>query len=264
LTTKPIPLQVTTGSVIYSTHTAELPIPFLPLAPCRLTLSYPSRPHSFTCVHWTTLRCRLSCRLRQNDVVITLNNQVLMLHKRHPVSRLWHLTIPPPGFLPTTEPPTHSEARQILPSANLAFANAARLSASPAELVAFAHASLFSPSLSTLCIALGLKHVTGFPGLTYKLVRKYHPQSIATAMGHMDQSQKNQRSTKPKPNSPTVDEPATDTFPTSPTSGIRTHHVYIAISDPNQTGKTFSDQTGRFIILSSTGSTQLFILYDYD
>ncbi len=32
LTTKPIPVQVATGSVIYSTHTAKLPILSLPLA----------------------------------------------------------------------------------------------------------------------------------------------------------------------------------------------------------------------------------------
>jgi hypothetical protein len=200
----------------------------------------------------------------KNDVVITLDNQVLMSGRPHPVSRLWHLTIPPPVFLPTTGPPTHSEARQTLPSANLAFANAACLSVSPAELIAFAQASLFLPSLSTLCTALDLKHVTGFPGLTSKLVCKYPPQSNATAMGHMDQSRKNQGLTKQKSNLPTVDETATDTFPTSPTSGKPTHHNYVAISDPNQTGNIFSDQTSRFIIPSSTGSTQLFILYDYD
>jgi hypothetical protein len=146
----------------------------------------------------------------------------------------------------------------------MAFTNAARLSAPPAELVTFAHAALFLPSLSTLCTALDLKHVTGFPGLTSKLVRKYPPQSVATATGHMDQSRKNQRSTKPKFSPPPTDETTTDTFPTSPPSGKRTYHVYVAVTYPDQTGKIFSDQTGCFIIPSSTGSTQLFILYDYD
>jgi hypothetical protein len=147
----------------------------------------------------------------------------------------------------------------------VAFANAARrLSVSPAKLVTFAHAALFSPSLWTLCTALDLKHVAGFPGLTSKLVRKYPPKSIASAVGHMDQSQKKQRSTKPKPSPPPTDETATDTFPKSSPSGKGTHHFYVAVSNPNQTGKIFSDQTGRFIISSSTNSTQLFILHDYD
>jgi hypothetical protein len=93
--------------------------------------------------------------------------------------------------------------------------------------------------LSTLCTALDLKHVTGFPGLASKLVRKYPPQSVATAMGHMDQSRKNLRSTKPKFSPPPTDETATDTFPTSPPSGKRTHHVYVAVTNPDQTGRSF-------------------------
>jgi hypothetical protein len=200
------------------------------------------------------------------DIVITLHNTMLMPGKRHPVSRLWHLTILPPGLSPAIEPSPHIAARQHLPqTTTVAFANAAHLSASLAELVTFAHAALLSPSLSTLCTALDLKHVTGFPGLTSKLVRKYPPQSIATAMGHMDQSRKSQRLTKPKASPPPADQTATGTlFPKSPLSGKCTHHVYVAVSDPDQTGKIFSDQTGRFIIPSSTGSTQLFILYDYN
>jgi hypothetical protein len=198
----------------------------------------------------------------KNTVVITLNDTVIMSGKRDPVSRLWHLSLPPPGFTPALASPIAS--RPPIPRPTMAFANAARLSASPAELVTFAHAALFSPSLSTLCTALDLKHVTGFPGLTSKLVRKYPLQSVATAMGHMDQSRKNQRSTKPKFSPPSTDETTTDTFPTLPPSGKCTHHVCVAVTDPDQTGKIFSDQTGRSIIPSSTGSTQLFILYDYD
>jgi hypothetical protein len=197
----------------------------------------------------------------KNTVVITLNDTVIMSGKRDPESRLWHLNLPPPGFTPALAPPIAS--RPPIPRPTVAFANAARLSASPAKLVTFAHAALFSPSLSTLCTALDLKHVTGFPGLTSKLVRKYPPQSVATAMGHMDQSRKNQRSSKPK-FSPLTDETATDTFPASPPSGKRTHHIYVAVTDPDQTGKIFSNQTGCFIIPSSTGSTQLFILYNYN
>jgi hypothetical protein len=184
LATKPIPVQVATGSVIYSTHTAELLIPSLPCA-ARLCHTLPNHTHPLVSIGQL---CDANCLalFNKNDVFITLDNKVLMLGKRHPVSRLWHLTIPPPGFPPMTEPPKHIKARQKLPAANVAFANTAHLSASPAELVAFAHASLFSPSLLTLCTALDLKHVTGFPGLTSKLVRKYPPQSIATALGHMD------------------------------------------------------------------------------
>jgi hypothetical protein len=70
--------------------------------------------------------------------------------------------------------------------------------------------------------------------------------------------------TKPKASSTPTDERATDTFPKLPPSGKCAHHIYVAVSDPDQTGKFFSDQTGRFIIPSSAGSTQPFILYDYN
>jgi hypothetical protein len=196
LATKAIPVQVATGTVIYSTHTAELPIPSLPRA-TRLCHTLPDLTHLLVSVRQL---CDAGCLavFDKNAIVITLNNTVLMLGKRHHVSRLWHLTIPPPGFPPTIQPSPHIAARQKFPITTAAFANVAHLSVSPAELVTFVHTALFSPSLSTLCTALDLKHVTGFPGLTSKLVRKPPPQSIATAMGHMDNRKKNSARPNPK------------------------------------------------------------------
>jgi hypothetical protein len=43
----------------------------------------------------------------------------------------------------------------------------------PANLVAFAHATLFSPVLSTLKVALERGYLPGFHGLTAKTVTKY-------------------------------------------------------------------------------------------
>jgi hypothetical protein len=109
--------------------------------------------------------------------------------------------------------------------------------ASPAELVAFAHAALFSPALSTIFTALDMNHVTGFPGLTSKLVRKNPPKFIATTMGHMDQSRNNHRSTKQKEATPTTAKTATDVFPSAPPSSRRTHHVCMRRS-PTLTRQT--------------------------
>jgi hypothetical protein len=61
----------------------------------------------------------------------------------------------------------------------------------PAEIVAFAHAALFSPSLSTLQKALDRNYVVGFPGLTAQTLRRHPPRSIATIKGHLDQSRQN-------------------------------------------------------------------------
>jgi hypothetical protein len=193
--------------------------------------------------------CDAGCEAHfsKSTATITYNDQVVLTGARTTTQGLWRTAIPPNGTgLP------HK-------------ANAATHSATPAELVAFAHATLGSPALSTLCTALDNNYITGFPGLTSKLVRKYPPRSIAMAKGHLDQTRKNTRTTKtPTTTSePTADESnADDTSPTPDPFGTRTHHLYAACTPI--TGQVYTDQTGRFITPSSTGNNYLLILYDYD
>jgi len=66
-------------------------------------------------------------------------------------------------------------------------ANAATSTASPANLVAFAHAAMFSPAISTLAEALRCSHLPEFVGLTLQQLLKHPPQSIAMIKGHLDQ-----------------------------------------------------------------------------
>jgi len=55
-----------------------------------------------------------------------------------------------------------------------------------------------------------------------------------------------------------------DYWPTQDQDIERTHHCFTAsINDP-ATGNIFTYQIGRFVIPSSTGNTEIFILYDYD
>jgi hypothetical protein len=79
-----------------------------------------------------------------------------------------------------------------------------------AELIAFAHAALFSPALSTLAIALRKGFAQNFPGLTEKTLAKNPPRSFAMVKGHMDQARKNQNctNTHSKPADPTDNFPA--------------------------------------------------------
>jgi hypothetical protein len=65
-------------------------------------------------------------------------------------------------------------------------------SATPAELVTFGHAALFSPAPSTLVIALKTGFVQNFQGLTEITLAKYLPLLYAMIKGHMDQARKNQ------------------------------------------------------------------------
>jgi hypothetical protein len=65
-----------------------------------------------------------------------------------------------------------------------------------ADRIAFYHAALFSPSLSTWCTAINNGHMTSWPELTSAQVCKHPPQSAAMIKGHMDQDRQNIRSTK--------------------------------------------------------------------
>ena len=112
-------------------------------------------------------------------------------------------------------------------------------SATPTELVAFAHAALFSPALSTLHGALARGYLSHFLGLTTKTLTKHPPQSVAMVKDHLDQARQNQRSTKPKSgtrnnlppdlSNPTHDD---DTFPPSDLGNPRTRQCFAAVVEP--------------------------------
>jgi len=94
--------------------------------------------------------CDASCNVAFTaDWVTIKHNAAVILQGHHTsVTKLWELDIQLAAM-----PTTHK-------------ANAAVGSATPAELVAFAHAALFSPTLSTLAKALCRGHLPEFAGLT--------------------------------------------------------------------------------------------------
>jgi hypothetical protein len=65
-----------------------------------------------------------------------------------------------------------------------------------AERVAFYHAALFSPTMSTWCKAIDAGHFVSWPELTSKQVRTHLPTTLATLKGHMDQTRANAQSTR--------------------------------------------------------------------
>jgi hypothetical protein len=119
------------------------------------------------------------------------------------------------------------------------------------DRIAFYHAALFSPVLSTWTNAINAGYLDSWPALTSKQVTQYAPRSEATVMGHMHAQRSNINSTK-----------ATTTPPILPPSTQRTNVVYTDCQ--TITGNIGSDQTGRFVVPSTSGNNYLFILYDYD
>jgi hypothetical protein len=70
----------------------------------------------------------------------------------------------------------------------------------------------------------------------------------------LNQKRQNARTTKFKDTNVIVKEPDLD-------HGIKTQYVYAETID---TGKIYTDQTGRFPVVSSKGNKYIMILYDYD
>ena len=215
--------------------------------------------------------CDAGCRVTfdAQSVHVHLNNQPLLTGSRDHTTGLWHLGLTadtsdtvPPGVSDTTPSPGE-------PPLLLQHSYAATHSATPTELVAFAHAALFSPALSTLTKALDRGYLPQCMGLTSQALRKHPPHSVATIKGHLDQTRKNQRSTKTAPPLPALPPPdaecsnEADAFPVSDPDNARSHHCYTAIVDA-ASGQIYSDQTGKFIVASSTGNNYILVVYDYD
>ena len=64
------------------------------------------------------------------------------------------------------------------------------------EIYQYFHATTFSPVKSTFISAINNGHFTSWPGLSASLISKNLPQSTFTVKGHLDQEQKNIRSTR--------------------------------------------------------------------
>ena len=86
------------------------------------------------------------------------------------------------------------------------------------------------------------------------MVSKYLTKSPATEMGHMGQTRKHVRSTKP-------DKAISQDNEQQERNNQPTHNVFATIEE---TGKIYTDQTGRFPVRSSAGNQYILFLYDYD
>ena len=152
----------------------------------------------------------------KHDVAICLNDKLVCAGKRSS-DGLWRL------------PLTNSKAYHLTGLAGAA------------DHVAFAHAALFSPALSTLETALKMGYVRNFPGLTYLSLKRFPPQSVAMHKGHLDQARANQRSTR---------------------QDRREKAAFVTMYDARE--HSYSDQTGQFVIPSSSGNKYVMVLYDFD
>ena len=272
------------GNTIHSTHTATLDLPHLPPA-ARIAHIFPTL--SSGSLLSIGLLCDHGCTATFNPhtVDITLDGATILTGTRSPTTNLWTVDL---SRLRPQESPIFLSHHQPPHRINALLASDATI----ARRVAFYHAALFSPSISTWCAALDRGHLTTWPDLTAKQVRRHPPASIPMIKGHLDQQRANLQSTKtnndkyannasatttPAPPTPATD---TDNPATTPANLVeleelddfhppaisppaqRTYHIYADYA--STTGKVFTDQTGRFLQPSSNGNSDMLVFYEYD
>jgi hypothetical protein len=163
------------------------------------------------------------------------------------------------------QPPCQRTQSQIN-AASLLFAN----SLIPANTnrvarIAYYHAAMCLPSLSTWCDVIDTSRLTTWPNLTSTQEQRHPPQLAAMIKGHLNQQGVNICSTQPtepsiKPTTKTsasAISPKPDPVATSPMP-IKSHYLYAACQ--HATGQVFTDQTGHFLLSSSAGYSNLLIL----
>jgi hypothetical protein len=122
------------------------------------------------------------------------------------------------------------------------------------DLINYLHAACFSSVKSTWIKAIRNGFFSSWPGLNEHTVEKYLSKSTSTAKGRLNQQRQNARTTKIKDAQLLDSENDQD-------HGIKTQFVYAATIDA---GQIYTDQTGRFPVVSSKGNKYIMILYDYD
>jgi hypothetical protein len=122
------------------------------------------------------------------------------------------------------------------------------------DLINYLHAACFSPVKSTCIKAIKNGNFSSWPGLTEHTVEKHLSRSTSTTKGHLNQQRQNSRTTKIKDAQVIVPDPDID-------HGVKTQFVYAATIDA---GQIYTDQTGRFTVVSSKSKKCIMILYDYD
>lgn len=189
-------------------------------------------------------------------VVVAKHNQLLLQGKRNNHNGMWEIPLPLQIPLPH-KLKKHNTELFFINSSSATPTHCAngiiKKESTINDLINFLHGACFSPSKSTWINAIKRNYFLGWPGITVKAVRKHLTPSPATAKGHLDQTQKNQQSTKTDPFS----------LPPELQDNIK-HQVVAAAVIPIPTGKIYTDQTGQFPVISEAGNKYVFVLYDHD
>jgi hypothetical protein len=198
-----------------------------------------------------TKLCNAGCE------VIFSRNECVVKHKGNEVTRgtkntsngLWYVPL-------TNQNNSQTSAIDHGPTINSVYHTSTL-----AETIQYLHQCLFSPTIDTLCKAIDNNQLIGFPHLTSPLVRKYLPDSEATAKGHMNRTRRGLRSTT-KAISTAKTEKDNDLVPPQDENAEVEIFVGATIGDLHD-GTIYTDQTGSMTDQSFHGKRYQFVAYEY-
>jgi hypothetical protein len=231
----PLNVNMPNGTTIQSSHTCNLLLTDLPHQ-ARQAHILPGLVHNYLISVGQLCGNECSVTFTQDHVTVYRNGINAMYGSRDPKSRLWRVDL----------------KQKMNPS--ISQCNHAHDNNNQKDLMNYLHAACFSPVKSTWIKAIKNGNFSSWPGLNEHNVEKYLSKSTSTAKGHLNQQRQNARTTKIK------DAELIDQEP-DPDRGIKTQYVYAATIDA---GQIYTDQTGRFPVVSSKGNKYIIVLYDYD
>jgi hypothetical protein len=172
----------------------------------------------------------------QDQVTVSRKGKDVMYISRDPKSRLWRVN------LKQKMKPEIVQCKHAHDNNN------------QKDLINYLHAACFSPVKSSWIKAIKNGNFSSWLGLNEHNVEKYLSKSTSTTKGHLNQQRQNARTTKIK------DAQLLDSGKDQD-HGIKTQFVYAATIDA---GQIYTDQKGRFPVVSSKDNKYIMILYEYD
>ena len=132
------------------------------------------------------------------------------------------------------------------------------------EIAMFYHQIMESPPKSALLKAIRNDQLKSFPGLTYNLINKHLPPSVATHKGHMVRQRKGTRSTKNKQTEIFDARKEVDNMnpPEQMCTAVDDEMFCYAIQI-DKLDALYTDLCGRFPVRSYGGHNYIFVAYHY-
>eukprot|EP00804_Cyclotella_cryptica_P015897 CCRYP_006383-RA/>CCRYP_006383-RA protein AED:0.07 eAED:-0.04 QI:0/0/0/1/0/0/2/0/1375 len=265
----PLHIKLPNGTVIQSTHTCNLDIPWLPNSITEAHI-VPGLSHSSLVA--TRKFCDAGCQIifDADECQVNYKGKVVLSGNRDPSSGLWRVPINPTkpvhNLTQLNLSPTHSQEQYASNLYTLPFKQ---------QQVKYIHQAFFSPPIHTLLKAISNGQLEGVPYMKSDLIRKYLAPSPATSKGRMKRPRMGIRSTRtgankePDPMHP-LQEPSPTTTSTVNVIPFETIDdsvcnvfCYAALAD-KQAGTMYTDATGALPAISLEGHQYYFVAYAYD